>query len=100
MHIYLQLIHVAKCYHSEGKWRDEQYVPKDIEEHLQVSVGSIAAMPTASLAFISLGSVTTREDIEWALTYPKPIIGVCIQARICNDIMSHEVHILTLSTYH
>ncbi|TVU42231.1 hypothetical protein EJB05_08624, partial [Eragrostis curvula] len=80
----------ATCYHAEVKWRDGRYVPTDIEEHLKISVKSITAMHTATLAFVSLGDVTTREVVEWAFSYPKIIRAVSILARISNDIMSHE----------
>jgi hypothetical protein len=68
-------------------------MPADIDEHLEISLGSIAAMQTIVLGFVSLGDVTTREAIDWALTYPKIVRGVAIISRIMNDIMSHEVHI-------
>ncbi|CAL5004164.1 unnamed protein product [Urochloa decumbens] len=84
------VIDSAKCYHAEVKWRDENYVPTNVDEHLQISVRSSACMHITSLAFISLGDVTTKEDLEWAFTYPKIIRGVCIVGRIGNDIMSHE----------
>ncbi|KAL6659483.1 hypothetical protein ACP70R_003523 [Stipagrostis hirtigluma subsp. patula] len=84
------VIDMAKCYHAEVKWRDERYVPTDVEEHLQISVRSSACMHIISLAFISLGNVTTREAIEWASTYPNIIRGVCIVGRIGNDMVSHE----------
>ncbi|XP_062192240.1 (E)-beta-caryophyllene synthase-like [Phragmites australis] len=84
------VIDAAKCFHAELKWRDEHYTPTDVEEHLQISMGSIVAMQTANLVFIALGNVTTMEAVEWAFAYPKIIRGVCIHARISNDIMSHE----------
>ncbi|PUZ50068.1 hypothetical protein GQ55_6G030000 [Panicum hallii var. hallii] len=83
-------LHVAKSYHAEVTWRDEHYIPADVDEHLQISLGSIAAMQTVVLTFVSLGDVTTREAIDWALTYPKIVRGVTVIARIMNDIMSHE----------
>ncbi|KAL6643118.1 hypothetical protein ACP70R_021299 [Stipagrostis hirtigluma subsp. patula] len=83
------VIDTAKCYHAEVKWRDEHYIPHTVEEHLQISLCSSICMHIMSLAFISLGDVTT-ETIEWALTYPKIIKDVCIIARISNDIVSHE----------
>ncbi|CAO2205705.1 unnamed protein product [Urochloa humidicola] len=84
------VIDIAKCYHAEVKWRDENYVPSNVDEHLQISVCSSACMHITSLAFISLGGVTTKEALEWAFTYPKIIRDVCIIGRIGNDIMSHE----------
>nr|CAB3482105.1 unnamed protein product [Digitaria exilis] len=83
-------LHVAKSYHAEVTWRDEHYVPADVDEHLQISLGSIAAMQTVVLAFVSLGDVATREAIDWAMTYPDIVRGVTVIARIMNDIMPHE----------
>ncbi|KAG2551931.1 hypothetical protein PVAP13_9KG443700 [Panicum virgatum] len=59
------LIDMTQCYHAEVKWRDERYVPAKVEEHLQLSAPSSACMRITNLAFISLGDVTTREDIDW-----------------------------------
>ncbi|KAI4968542.1 hypothetical protein ZWY2020_045874 [Hordeum vulgare] len=84
------LIHMAKCYHAEVKWRDEHYIPTSVEEHLQISVRSSACMQITSFVFISLGDVTTREVLEWVLTYPKIIRSVCIVGRIGSDMVSHE----------
>ncbi|XP_044969184.1 (E)-beta-caryophyllene synthase-like [Hordeum vulgare subsp. vulgare] len=84
------VIDVAKCYHAEVKWRDEHYVPTSVEEHLQISVGSSACMHIISLVLISMGNVTTKEVLEWALTYPKIVRCVCIIGRIGNDMVSHE----------
>uniref|UniRef100_A0A8I6YYP9 Terpene synthase n=1 Tax=Hordeum vulgare subsp. vulgare TaxID=112509 RepID=A0A8I6YYP9_HORVV len=84
------VIDVAKCYHAEVKWRDEHYVPTSVEEHLQISVRSSACMQIISLVFITMGDITTREVLEWALTYPKIIKCVCIVGRIGNDMVSHE----------
>ncbi|KAK3123119.1 hypothetical protein QOZ80_8AG0624290 [Eleusine coracana subsp. coracana] len=82
--------HVAKSYHAEVKWRDDQYIPTNVEEHLQISMPSIVAMQTANAALVSLGDVTSREAVEWAFNFPKIVRGVAIVARISNDIVSHE----------
>ncbi|KAF8728668.1 hypothetical protein HU200_017939 [Digitaria exilis] len=84
------LIDITRCYHAEVKWRDDHYVPAKVEEHLQLSAPSSACMHITNLAFISLGDVATKEDIQWVSSYPKIIRSVCIIARISNDIMSHE----------
>ncbi|KAJ1267779.1 hypothetical protein BS78_07G084300 [Paspalum vaginatum] len=84
------MLHVAKSYHAEVKWRDECYVPADVDEHLQVSLDSIAGLQALMLTWVSLGDVTTREIIEWGITYPKIVMGFTVIARVMNDIMSHE----------
>ncbi|GJN09738.1 hypothetical protein PR202_ga27769 [Eleusine coracana subsp. coracana] len=85
-----KVTHVAKSYHAEVKWRDDQYIPTNVEEHLQISMPSIVAMQTANAALVSLGDVTSREAVEWAFNFPKIVRGVAIVARISNDIVSHE----------
>ncbi|KAM3230661.1 hypothetical protein ACQJBY_061064 [Aegilops geniculata] len=47
-------------------------------------------MHIISLVFISLGDVTTKDNLEWAFSYPKFIRGVCIVGRIGNDMVSYE----------
>ncbi|TVU49099.1 hypothetical protein EJB05_00390, partial [Eragrostis curvula] len=84
------VIDTARFYHDEVKWRDEHYVPATIEEHLQISLRSSVCMQITTMAFISLGDVTRREAVEWAITFPKIIRGVSIVGRIGNDIVSHE----------
>ncbi|GJN39710.1 hypothetical protein PR202_gb28845 [Eleusine coracana subsp. coracana] len=84
------VIDTARFYSAEVKWRDEHYIPDTIEEHLKISLPSSGCMQIATMAFILLGDVTSKEDVEWAFTFPKIIRGVCIVARIGNDIVSHE----------
>ncbi|CAL4994540.1 unnamed protein product [Urochloa decumbens] len=84
------ILDAVNCFHAEVKWRDERYVPTNVEEHLQISMGSITAMQATNFVFISLGNVTTAEALEWVFTYPKIVRGLSVHARISNDIMSHE----------
>ncbi|CAO2035554.1 unnamed protein product [Urochloa humidicola] len=84
------VIDLAKNYRAEVKWRDEQYVPTKVEEHLQLSGPSSGCMQLTAFALISMGDVATSEAIKWARTYPKIVRGVCIIGRVMNDIVSHE----------
>lgn len=87
----MQIIDMANCYHVESKWRDQSYVPSNIEEHLRVSMGSSGCMHISNLAFLSMGDIATTEAVDWAWAYPKIIRAVCIIGRVANDIVSHEV---------
>ncbi|WVZ86203.1 hypothetical protein U9M48_033025 [Paspalum notatum var. saurae] len=84
------VLELAKNYHAEVKWRDENYVPTKVEEHLQLSVPSSGCMQITAFALVSMGDVATSEAIEWARTYPKIVRGVCVIGRVMNDIVSHE----------
>ncbi|XBI87020.1 hypothetical protein VPH35_025172 [Triticum aestivum] len=72
------------------KWRDQQYVPSNLEEHLQISVRSSGCMHISNLAFLLMGDVTPSETVQWTWTYPRIIRAVCIIGRVMNDITSHE----------
>lgn len=95
IHINNQMLHVVKSYHAEVTWRDEDYVPAGVDEHLQISLDSIMAVQTIVLTFISMGDVASRETVDWAFTYPKIIRAASVMARIMNDIMSYEVYTQT-----
>ncbi|WVZ81717.1 hypothetical protein U9M48_029061 [Paspalum notatum var. saurae] len=84
------VIDTAKFYHAEVKWRDDHYVPTNVEEHLQVSTRSSVCMQMTNLVFISMGNVATRDDIDWVFTFPKIVRGACIVGRVSNDIVSHK----------
>ncbi|CAM0879102.1 unnamed protein product [Alopecurus aequalis] len=84
------IIDAAKCYHAEVKWRDQQYVPSNLTEHLQISVRSSVCMHMSNLAFVLMGDVTSSEAIQWAWKFPTIIRAVCTVGRIMNDITSHE----------
>ncbi|KAF7005540.1 hypothetical protein CFC21_020657 [Triticum aestivum] len=83
-------IDAANCYHAEVKWRDQKYVPANLEEHLKISAPSTICMQIPNIAFILMGDVTSSETIQWAWAYPPIIKAVCIIARVMNDIVSHE----------
>ncbi|XP_066326143.1 (E)-beta-caryophyllene synthase-like [Miscanthus floridulus] len=84
------VIETAKFYHAEVEWRDKHYIPTSVEEHLQISTRSSVCTQITNLALISLGEVTTREDVDWALTFPKIIRGACIVGQVGKYIVSHE----------
>ncbi|KAF7012876.1 unnamed protein product [Triticum aestivum] len=83
-------IDAANCYHAEVKWRDQKYVPANLEEHLKISAPSTICMQISNIAFLLMGDITSSETIQWAWAYPTIIRAVCIIARVMNDIVSHE----------
>ncbi|CAL5009940.1 unnamed protein product [Urochloa decumbens] len=89
---HMKVICTAKFYHAEVKWRDEHYVPTNVDEHLQISMRSSVCMQIINLVLISLRDVTTstEDDVDWVFTFPKIIRGVSTVGRIINDIVSHE----------
>jgi len=55
---------LVQQYYNEIKWRDEDYVPKTMSEHLQVSMESIACIPITCAAFVGMGDIITKETLD------------------------------------
>ncbi|KAJ1267460.1 hypothetical protein BS78_07G057800 [Paspalum vaginatum] len=75
---------------QEIKWRDENYVPETINEHLEVSAITVGAFQVVCSSFIGMGDIITKEILDWLMTYPELMKCYTAIARMCNDIASTE----------
>ena len=82
---------LVQQYYNEIKWRDEDYVPKTMSEHLQVSMESIACIPITCAAFVGMGDIITKETLEWLLSFPQFVMSFGIYVRLSNDVVSTMV---------
>ncbi|KAG0522678.1 hypothetical protein BDA96_07G058300 [Sorghum bicolor] len=73
---------------QEIKWRNENYVPETINEHLEHSGRSVGAFQVACSSFVGMGDNITKEILEWFLTYPELLKSFTTIARLSNDIAS------------
>ncbi|NP_001105675.1 Sesquithujene synthase A [Zea mays] len=78
---------LVQQYYREIKWRDENYVPKTMTEHLQVSMESIGSVALACAAYVGMGDVITKETLDWVLSYPQFLTTYGI-VRLSNDVVS------------
>ncbi|THU60016.1 hypothetical protein C4D60_Mb07t08190 [Musa balbisiana] len=81
---------VSKAYFEESKWCAQCYVPT-LEEHLQVSLISIAYPMLKCASFVGMEEIATEEVFKWITSFPKIVQASAIIARIMNDITSNEV---------
>ncbi|KAJ1267461.1 hypothetical protein BS78_07G057900 [Paspalum vaginatum] len=79
---------LVQRYVKELEWRDDDYVPETMSEHLQVSMESIASVILSCAAYVGMGDVITKETIEWVLSYPQFLRSFGILVRLSNDIVS------------
>nr|QLR06791.1 terpene synthase clade-III-ancestor [synthetic construct] len=84
------IIDLVRGYNKEVKWREEGYVPKTVEEHLQVSVRSGACHLLACASFVGMGDIATKDSFEWVSTVPKIVQALCIILRLLDDLKSYE----------
>ncbi|CAL9042172.1 unnamed protein product, partial [Musa banksii] len=81
---------LARFYFEESKWGVEGYVPT-VEEHLRISMMTIAYPMLACASFVGMGDVATKEAFEWVTSYPTILKASSIIFRVVDDINSHEL---------
>ncbi|KAL6658956.1 hypothetical protein ACP70R_002996 [Stipagrostis hirtigluma subsp. patula] len=79
---------LVQAYFKEIKWRDEDYVPETMSEHLQVSLESIGSFVIGCAAFVGMGDIITKDTFEWILSYPELLKSLGIFVRLSNDLVS------------
>ncbi|KAF0897648.1 hypothetical protein E2562_000368 [Oryza meyeriana var. granulata] len=79
---------LVQGYSKEIKWRDEHYVPKTVDEHLELSRTTVGAFELACASFVGMGDIITKETLDWLLTYPELLKCFTTLARLSNDIVS------------
>ncbi|KAG8045381.1 hypothetical protein GUJ93_ZPchr0008g12602 [Zizania palustris] len=83
---------LVEAYSKELKWRDEDYVPKTLGEHLDVSTRSSGGFTLAVSSFVGMGDeiAITKDVFEWILSYPSLFKSFDTFVRLSNDIVSNK----------
>uniref|UniRef100_A0A804RBA6 Alpha-humulene/(-)-(E)-beta-caryophyllene synthase n=1 Tax=Zea mays TaxID=4577 RepID=A0A804RBA6_MAIZE len=79
---------LVREYTKEIKWRDEDYVPKTLKEHLKVSLISIGGTLVLCSAFVGMGDVVTKKIMEWVMSDAELVKSFGIFVQLSNDIVS------------
>jgi (S)-beta-macrocarpene synthase len=90
----MQLTRLVQAYTKELKWRDENYVPKTLDEHLEVSARSSGGFTlTSASLFAGVGDIVSNDTFEWVLSYPQLFKSFDMFVRFSNDIVSSQVRL-------
>ncbi|CAK9321703.1 unnamed protein product [Citrullus colocynthis] len=79
----------CRAYLMEAKWFNEGYIPT-MEEYMEVATISSSYHLFASVSFLALGNVASKEVFEWAQTFPMLLKATGVIGRLLNDIVSHK----------
>jgi hypothetical protein len=82
---------LIRGYSQEIRWRDEHYVPKTINEHLELSRTTIGSFDLVVSSFVGMGDIIKKEILDWLLTYPELMKSFTTLCRLSNDIASTKV---------
>ena len=100
-HVYIlaQLKQLVQAYIEELKWRDENYIPETLSEHLGLSMRSSGGSPILCASLVGMGEIVTREALDWFLSYPQLVRSFDTFVRLSDDMASTEV-LLHLYAFH
>lgn len=88
----MQIKRLVQGNSQEIKWRDDHYIPKTINEHLEVSRETVGAFQVACSSFIGMDDFITKDTFDWLLTYPQLLKSYATLSRLSNDIASSRVY--------
>nr|UXF47964.1 terpene synthase 1 [Daphne genkwa] len=83
------LIKVAKAYHTEAKWYEQNYTPT-MEEYMEVALVSVATPFIGAMVLLGMGHLANKDAFEWFRTHPKIVASACLIPRLQDDIVGHE----------
>ncbi|KAG2650748.1 alpha-terpineol synthase, chloroplastic-like [Panicum virgatum] len=83
-------IDLVRGYNAEVKMRDEGYIPRTVNEHLQVSLRTGACHLLACASFVGMDDIATKDSFDWVSTMPKIVKALCIILRLLDDLQTYE----------
>ncbi|XP_040375922.1 beta-sesquiphellandrene synthase-like [Oryza brachyantha] len=81
---------LVQAYTKELKWRDDNYMPKTLDEHFEVSMRSSGGFTLAGASFVGMDDIETKDILEWLLSYPSLFKSFDRFVRLSNDIVSNK----------
>ncbi|XP_050371714.1 (-)-germacrene D synthase-like isoform X2 [Argentina anserina] len=79
----------AKSYYLEAKWFHEKYTPT-VDEYIALSSLTSGYPLLITTTFVTMGDIATQDTLDWLATYPKPVKGSAVVARLMDDLVSHK----------
>ncbi|CAL4924943.1 unnamed protein product [Urochloa decumbens] len=78
-------VDLVRAYSVEVRWRDEGYVPKTVDEHLQVSAITGACHLLSCASFVGMRDMK-KESFDWVSTMPRMVHALCLILRLSDDL--------------
>jgi len=91
----LQTIDVIRGYNKEEKMCEEGYIPRTVNEHLQVSLRTGACHLLACASFVGMDDIATKDSFDWVSSMPKIVEDLGIIMRLLDDLQSYEVMLIS-----
>lgn len=86
---------LVRAYYLESKWFHQKHTPT-MEEYMAVALVTSGYALLAATSFVGMGHVVTKDSFDWLFRGPKILKASEIICRLMDDIVSHEVVIVSI----
>ncbi|KAF8731742.1 hypothetical protein HU200_015674 [Digitaria exilis] len=81
---------LVRSYNMEVKMLQDGYIPKSVEEHLQVSIRTGGCPILSCACFIGMNDIVTKDYFDWVSTVPNMVQALSRILRLLDDLQSYE----------
>ncbi|KAL6316177.1 hypothetical protein AAG906_016007 [Vitis piasezkii] len=89
VHYAKEMKNQVRAYFAEAKWLHEEHVPT-FEEYMHVALVSCGYCMLATMSFVGMGEIATKEVFDWVTSNPKILSSSNFIIRLIDDIKSHK----------
>ncbi|PRQ31630.1 putative lyase [Rosa chinensis] len=80
---------VVRAYFQEAKWFHQKYTPT-LEEYKSVALVTTCQTMFATMSFIAMGDIVTKDTFNWLFSDPKILKGSKVVSRFMDDMVTHK----------
>ncbi|KAM7493646.1 hypothetical protein LguiB_028255 [Lonicera macranthoides] len=80
---------LVRAYFDEANWYHKGYIPT-MEEYMEVALVSATYIMLATVSFVGMGELVTKQAFDWVSSYPLIVIASSVIGRLSNDMVAHE----------
>ncbi|CAL4910726.1 unnamed protein product [Urochloa decumbens] len=81
---------LVRSYNMEVKMLEDGYIPKSVEEHLQVSIRTGGCPILSCASFIGMNDIATKDSFDWVSSVPNMVKALSRVLRLLDDLQSYE----------
>ncbi|CAL4896107.1 unnamed protein product [Urochloa decumbens] len=81
---------LVKSFNMEVKMLEDGYIPKSVEEHLQVSIRTGGCPILSCASFVGMNDIATKDAFDWVSSVPNMVKALSRVLRLLDDLQSYE----------
>ncbi|CAL4903312.1 unnamed protein product [Urochloa decumbens] len=81
---------LVRSFNMEVKMLKDGYIPKSVEEHLQVSIRTGGCPILSCASFVGMNDIATKDSFDWVSSVPNMVKALSRVLRLLDDLQSYE----------